>query len=69
MFNHGGKTPKYHVGYSNSPMCNKLSTGPCRGWASSSNDSDKTYKIYVGKSGKRAFTADKKNLKATQNLA
>ena len=66
MFMYGGKTPKRHVGYSNSAEVGLLSTGKLRGWVPCSN-ATKTYRNYIDKAGNKRYTATA-NLKSTQSL-
>lgn len=70
MGHYHSKTPKRHVGYSNSEKVGLLNLGKLRGWdyESSKYKSSRTAITKVDQDGKKTFQGCKKQLKDSQPL-
>jgi hypothetical protein len=67
MLHCGGKSPKRHVAYSNSPAVKRLWLGRLKGWKFDDSIHTRTAHNYIDKNGKRCFMGTK-DLKSTQTF-
>ena len=67
MIHLGGRTPKRHIAYSNSPFVRNLWCGKLTGWKHNPMGRSNTTRAYVDASGKHRYTGTK-FLKRTQIL-
>ena len=70
MMNYGGRTPKRHYLYSNSPHAAKLQAGKLRNYLRDGSQSPRsqTCKHYINENGKRCWVGTS-SLKQTERLA